>query len=845
MPVAYCLMPIASLLVFSRPMKKLLFALALVMGIFSNAFAQAPSPEQFLGYKPGEKYTPHYKIANYVRAVAAAKPEMVKVEKYGETYEGRELLLVYVSSGDNMRQLENIRTNNLQLVNSGGGNTNTAIVWLSYNVHGNEPSSSEAAMATLYALVDPSNTKAKEWLKNTVVIIDPCINPDGRDRYVNWFNSVSGKEPNADPQTREHIEPWPGGRSNHYNFDLNSDWAWQTQVETQHRIKKYNEWMPHVHVDFHEQYYNDPYYFAPAAEPFHEIITPWQREFQTMIGKNHANYFDKEGWLYFTKERFDLFYPSYGDTYPTYNGAIGMTYEQGGHSAGGLSVATNTGDTLRLTDRVMHHHTTGLSTIETASKNAQRLVSEFKSYFDDSRSGKAGEYKTYILTTNDKSKLLSLTQLLERNGIEYGTTIPAGKGKGFHFFTGKDEDVQLQQHSIAVSVAQPKGALASVLLEPSSKLSDTATYDITAWSLPYAYGVDAFALKEKRTVTPAKLSNDNISTAAAQYGYLIPYTSFAGAKTLAYLLKNGVKVRVADKPFTYRSKNFGRGTMIVLRTSNTGNWQQVVAAAGSKYNIQPEVLETGFVEKGADLGSGDVRFVKAPKVAMITGQQSSSINAGEVWHLFDQGLDYPVSMINAADITRTTLSAYDVIVFPSGFYSSLNDKAFLDRLKEYVRNGGKVVAIANAVNQLAGAEWGLKAKEDKTEDKSEYANLKKYGDRERNELPNSIPGAIYKVELDETHPLAFGYADLYYTLKLDTDVYEFLKDGWNVGVIKKENYVAGFAGSKVKPRLKDGLLFGVQNIGRGSVVYLTDDPLFRMFWENGKLMFANAVFLVQ
>lgn len=823
-------------------MKKILLAFFIAFAQLS--MAQVASPEEFLGYKPGEKFTPYYKIVNYVKAVAAAKPDMVKVEKYGETYEGRELLLVYVSSADNMRQLENIRSNNMQVVNNGNGNISTAIVWLSYNVHGNEPSSSEAAMATLYSLVDADNATTKEWLKNTLVIIDPCMNPDGRDRYVSWFNTTVGDVANADPQSREHVEPWPGGRGNHYNFDLNRDWAWQTQLETQQRIKVYNQWMPHVHVDFHEQYYNDPYYFAPAAEPLHEVITPWQREFQTMIGKNHAGYFDKEGWLYFTKEKFDLFYPSYGDTYPIYNGAIGMTYEQAGHSAGGLAVTTNSGDTLRLIDRVMHHHTTGLSTIETASKHAARLVTEFKKYFDDSRAGKFGEYKTYILTANDKSKLLSVAELLERNGIEYGTAA-GGKAKGFHFFTGKEEDVQLQQHSVIISVEQPKGALASVLLEPSSKLSDTATYDITAWSLPYAYGIDAYSLKEKRNVTAQKLSKDNITVPSAQYGYLIPYTSLSGAKTLAYLLKNGVKVRVAEKPFTYRSKNYDRGTLIVLRTSNTSNWQQVVSTAATKYNVQPEALETGFVEKGADLGSGDVRVVKAPKVAMITGQEASSLNAGEVWHFMDQSLEYPVSLINANNIGGANLSAYDVIIFTAGNYSSLKDKSFTDKLKEYVRNGGKVIAIANAVNQLAGADWGLKVKEDKLEDKpDEYASLRKYANRERDELPNSIPGAIYKVELDETHPLAFGYPNLYYTLKLDTDVYEFLKDGWNVGVIKKENYVAGFAGSKVKPKLKDGLLFGVQNLGRGSVVYFTDDPLFRMFWENGKLMFANSIFLV-
>ncbi|HNJ58212.1 MAG TPA: M14 family zinc carboxypeptidase, partial [Chitinophagaceae bacterium] len=247
-----------------------------------NASAQTvPSPEEFLGYKIGTKYTRHHQIIDYVRAVAIAKKDMVIAEQYGTTNEGRPLMLLYISTPENIQNLENIRKNNLRITGILKDNVkpqiknSPSIIWLSYNVHGNEPSSSEAAMLTLYALVNPANTITKEWLKNTVVIIDPCLNPDGRDRYVNWFNQMVGSNEDADPQSREHSEPWPNGRSNHYNFDLNRDWAWQTQVESQQRIKKYNQWMPQIHVDFHEQYYNNPYYFAPAAEPLHEAITPW------------------------------------------------------------------------------------------------------------------------------------------------------------------------------------------------------------------------------------------------------------------------------------------------------------------------------------------------------------------------------------------------------------------------------------------------------------------------------------------------------------------------------------------------------------------------------------------
>lgn len=829
-------------------MKSLLSILALLVLSVSVTAQNVPSPESYLGYKVGTRYTRHHKIVDYFNTVAKARPDMVKIESYGQTNEGRELMLAFVSSPENIQRLEAIRLNNLRLAGTTKDKAAPilenapAIVWLSYNVHGNEPSSSEAALLMIHALVDPSNSTTKEWLKNTVVVIDPCINPDGRDRYVNWFNSVVGKEMNAEPSSREHAEPWPGGRSNHYNFDLNRDWAWQTQIETQQRLKKYNAWLPQVHVDFHEQGYNEPYYFAPAAEPFHEVITPWQRDFQVLIGRNNASYFDKNGWLFFTKERFDLLYPSYGDTYPVYNGAIGMTYEQGGHSRGGLAVINEDGDTLTLVDRATHHFTTGLSTVETASKHQQKLMSEFKKYFDDSRSGKIGEYKTYVLTSKDQNKLNAVIKLLEQNGIEWGT-VSNKNFTGFNYFTGKQEAFADEGLHIAVSSAQPKAVLAKVLLEPRTVVTDSNTYDITTWSVPYAYGVKGYAVKEK-----LDLSNDWKSTPVTpvngSYGLLIPYTSFNSAKVLAELLKHNVKVRFAEKPFKYGTKNYERGTLIVLRTSNTSvNWAAIANAACIKHNVQADVVETGFMDQGSDMGSPDVKIISsAPKVALLTGEGTSSLGAGEIWHFFDKQLDYPLTLINGGDIARISLKNFTVIIVPDGYIRALSEKATADRLKEFVRSGGKIIALENAVGQMA-AEWGLKQKTDKDDEKGEYLDVKKYGDRERSYLPNSIPGAIYKMDLDNTHPLGFGYPDFYYTLKQDGVLFEFMKGGWNVGVLKKDAYVTGFAGYKVKSKLKDGMLFGVQDMGGGSVVYLTDNPLFRNFWENGKLLFSNAVFL--
>lgn len=830
----------------------------LLFAIFScllfSVQAQLKSPEDFLGYKIGSRYTPHWKIVSYFNHVAANASSMVKLQQYGQTNEGRTLLVTYVSSAENIQRLDAIKTNNLRLANLAKDKAAPieenapALVWMSYNVHGNETSSSEAALMTIWALVDPSNTKTKEWLKNTVVIIDPCINPDGRDRYVNWFNSVVGKNTNPLSISREHREPWPGGRSNHYNFDLNRDWAWQTQVESRQRIKLYNEWMPQIHVDYHEQGMNQPYYFAPAAQPYHDVITQWQRDFQVTIGKNHAKYFDANGWLYFTKEVFDLLYPSYGDTYPTYNGAIGMTYEQGGGGSSGAAVINDEGDTLTLMDRATHHFTTSLSTIEISSLNAGRLVKEFRKYFNDAVSSGVGEYKTYIIKNNakDKERVESLLELLNKNGIQYATG--SGSGKGFSYSNGKEESFSLN-NDIVISALQPRSAMVKALFEPKTKLVDSATYDITAWALPYAYGLEGFASRERISAGGA-VASTKVTNAETTYGYVINWGGLQTVKTVGHLLQKGILLRYADHPFEVNGNKFERGSIIVLKTANKsfGNnlWAEVRKIADAN-NTQLYPVSTGFVDKGFDFGSGNVHPFKAPKVAMFTGEGIGSNAAGEIWHFMEQQIDYPVTLINVNDAARIDWSTIDVMIMPDGNYRFLSEKAATDAFKAWINKGGRVVAIDGAVGALSRAEFGIKLKksdDEKKDDKATYDALRKFEDRERDYIPNMTPGSIFKVEMDNTHPLAYGYPNSYYTLKMDDNVYEFIKDGWNVGVIKKDNQVAGFVGSKLKDKLKDGLIFGVQEMGSGAVTYITDNVMFRNFWENGKLLFCNAIFFV-
>ncbi len=819
-------------------MKKYLLLFCLCLStVVSNA--QIQSPDEFLGYPLGTKFTPHYQVLSYFKAIGAASAS-VKLQSYGKTYEGRELTLAFISDPSNIDRLEQIRLANLALSNADKSvktQQQPVVVWLSYNVHGNEASSTETAMKVLYTLAS-GQENAKTWLKNTVVIMDPCLNPDGRDRYVNFFNSVVGAAPNADPRSREHQEPWPGGRSNHYYFDLNRDWAWQTQVESQQRLKEYRKWLPQVHVDFHEQSYNEPYYFAPAAEPVHQSVTAWQREFQVIVGKNNAKYFDENGWQYFTKERFDLLYPSYGDTYPLYNGAIGMTYEQGGIRAG-LAVVTADQDTLTLRDRISHHFTTSMATLETCSKYAEPLLIEFRKFFEQSLTPKT-VYKTYIVKAENLSRLRKLTDLLDKNGISYAF----GGNKtlsGYSFSNLKQEAFKLERNDLVVNISQKHGVLAHVLFEPQTFVSDSNTYDITAWALPYAYGLSAYALKDAQTGLHSFIEEGRpIQKQFDQpYAWVLSWGSLEDSKFLNLLHQRQIKVRVAEEPFTIQGVDYKAGTLLVYRAENERKFPGFVSIMNklTKDNhIYSTQLSSGFVDKGKDFGSNVYRMLSQPKVGILSGLEVSSLAMGEVWSFFEQELKMPIAIFNTTAVSNLDINNVNTLIVPDGSY---NDK-LSEQLLPWITAGGRLILLEEAISAFVGKkQFSIKVKEDV---KPAAVKTESVLIAEEDNFSNNIPGGIYKVSLNGKSALAYGIGQYYYTLKTDANIYEPLERGGNLGYLKSDSYVAGVVGSKVKQRLSNGLLYGKQSIGKGEVLYLSSNPLFRNFWEVGKQLITNAVY---
>jgi hypothetical protein len=831
----------------------LLFLLALVTHI--SLSAQLRSPDTFLPHALGETFTPHFMLVNYIEHVAA-NSDRVQMMEYGTTNEGRPLLLCFLSTPANLARLDEIRENNLQRIGLAEGKSDPdldrAIVWLSYSVHGNEPAGSESSMEVLYQLADPENGRTSAWLENTIVILDPCVNPDGYDRYTHWFRGVATQQVDPALFSREHREPWPGGRTNHYLFDLNRDWAWQTQVESQARIQVYKQWMPHVHADLHEMGLNSPYFFAPAARPFHEYVQDYQARFQKYMGENHARYFDEKGWLYFTRENYDLLYPSYGDTWPTFNGAIGMTYEQGGSEEAGRAVILENGDTLTLRDRIDHHRTTSLSTVEVASARMRELITSFENFYRANLESPRGNYESYAFRVGGaRGRLKAFLEILEKNGIQYGRADRDEKVTGWSYADGERKPFSIYEGDILVSARQPRGLLTQVLLDPATKLEDSLTYDLTAWALPYAYGLQGVATAENLAPRIKEFEGweDQSTTQDLQeepLAWLVRWESTDHARLLANFLRKGIQVRSAKRGFALERQYFPAGTLVIHQADNkrVKNLNGLMAQWATDHPGAIATAQTGLTERGPDLGSNSFKLIRQPRIGLLSEEGTSANSFGQVWHYLENTLGLPVHILPSRSIGRAPLDKLDILILPEGWYSLGGNAG--EELNEWIREGGKLIAIGYANRSLEGANGMALRASDRIDDGMNGTDAQSGGyiAYNRRSASEDIPGAIFRLEMDYSHPLSYGLPNPYFSLKTSNYSPGFLEEGWNVGTIGEKPQYQGFVGYLAYQQIQNSLVFGVQEKGKGHIVYLIDNPLFRGFWEAGKMLFANALFMV-
>jgi hypothetical protein len=817
--------------------------------LFHFSFAQNKTPEQFLGYQLGTRFTYHHRILDYLRELESHHPNRLKLLQYGTSNEGRPLMVAFIASPENLAQLERIRINHLKSIKmlDGAPDAKTPpIVWLSYNIHGNEAVSANTSMKMVYELLNKDNRITQDILKNTVIILDPCLNPDGYERYTQWYHRVSNAETNVTPFAIEHDEPWPGGRFNHYLFDLNRDWAWQVQKETRARVALYNQWMPHVHADFHETTADRSYYFPPAAKPFHKDITAWQREFNEIVGENCRRYFDKNSWTYFTRYNYDMFYPSYGDTWPTFNGAIGITFEQGGGGKAGIGIERkNEKDTLTLLNRIDHHYATGMATLEAVAQQQERIVKEFVKFHEDAANAPSGSFKTYVVKSKgQEERVRAFTEWLERQHFQYGVAGKSLSVKGTELSGQVEQSVRIDPNDLLISAYQPKSNLIRILFESKPVLEDSLTYDITSWGVSYLFGLKTFGLKEKLIpVAPSVKPNENSVPAVTPYAYLAHWSDVEDAVFLSGLLKRNILVRTSNVPFEINKTSFAAGTLIITKKGNNArDFDQFVTTLANKHHVKLTPVSTGFVSMGADFGSDYVPILKTPKVVTITGDGITATALGAVWHFFEQQIGYPMTLVDARKLAELPWNEIDVLILPDGKYTEIITERVMDQLQEWIRNGGKLIAMENATSVFVNKPGFSLLKKSHERNRENSDPLKKFGDKERAETSESLPGSMFGITLDTTHPLAFGCNKDYFTLVRNAYDMGFLKDGWNVGYVRESGYKAGFVGSKLIDKLKNTLIMGVQDIGKGHVVYLLDDPLFRGMLYDGQILFSNAVF---
>jgi hypothetical protein len=692
--------------------------------------SKIPTFHQVLGYDPGEKVTSHAGIVRYMDTLAAASGGRMKVFDYGSSWEGRKLIYAAVASEANMRKLDQIRADAQRLADPRKTNeaeakrlisTLPAVIWLSYGVHGNEISSPEAGLLTAYHLLAARGDKlVDEILSKVVVLIDPTQNPDGRDRFVNYFEAARGLEPDASPVAAEHQEPWPGGRSNHYLFDLNRDWIALTQPEILDQVKVLREWLPLVYVDLHEMGADSTYFFSPESDPYNPHLTADQRESLKLFGKNNSRWFDKNGFDYFTRENFDAFYPGYGASWPCYYGAIAMTYEQA--SVRGLVVRRSDDTLLTYRDTVRHHFTASISTLETAAVNREKLLNDFYKYRATAiEEGTKEPVKEYILPRGlDQGATDKLAGILVEHGIEVKrATAPFRSG-----------DREFPAGTYVVPMAQPLKRLIRTLLDPQVSMDDkflsaeetrrklrqrSEIYDVTAWSLPLLFNVELVASNSVAagSFEPAKavlIQPGELHGSKAALAYLVPWGSQSAGRLLTAALRQDLKVFSSDKPFEQAGVKFPAGSLIIKVAGNPPDLADRMARLARESGTDVWATDSGWVDEGVNFGSRYVVPLRRPAIAMAWDTPASSGSAGATRFVLERQYGYPVTAVRLAALNASELARFQVLILPEGgAYAQVLGEPGIQRLKEWVQAGGTIVGLGSAVNFLSDARVGLLA----------------------------------------------------------------------------------------------------------------------------------------
>ena len=829
-----------------------------------------PTLTATVGHAPATRITSPDQAYAYLKALADAAPDRARLVQYAVSWEGRPLYYLVLSAPANMARIDAIQSDMATIAAGRPGNGMALpVTWLAYGVHGNEISSTDAALMTAYHLLaaqgDPRTAKI---MAETIVVIDPMQNPDGRARFVNNFLASTGITPAADRQAAEHDEPWPSGRVNHYMFDLNRDWFTLSQPETRGKVAAIRQWNPVVVVDLHEMGGDESYFFSPAAQPFNPNLSAAQIRAYELIGRYNAAAFDARGEPYFTREVYDLFYPGYGDTWNAHQGAIGSTYEQA--SARGLVFARRDGTELTYADGVRNHFTTSIATAAAVADNPVRFLSDFAAYRSGNASGAAGR-GAYVI---DLGKRRWNAERLGRRLAEQGITVLRRDGAAS--VCGKSYPAGY----LAVPQAQPAARLVRSLLDRDTPLPPDflaeqerrrsqdlphELYDVTAWSVGPMAGVDVALCNAAAGGEP--MSAD-APIAAKQDGegafaIAVPWTDSGQARLVALALREGIEGRVTDKAFTTAGRTFPRGTVVFAAGANTPENMTRLAAIAADLGAQTVALDSGWVDSGPNLGSEHFVRLTVPKVAIAWDDGVSQLSAGALRYVLEQRLGLPVVPIRTSRLARADLSDYDVVLVPEGDPASVLGAAGGRAIAEFVRKGGVLVAIGESIETFSSGDTPLLAVKreaalgrepaGESDDKAslaeavEIASDAEYREviKDQQALPDTLPGALLNAVADPDHFLSAGYDDGAVVLATGTQIFSPLGRDDGINVLRfaaSGNLIAsGYVWEENRKQLAYKPYLMAQPQGRGLVIGFAHDPSTRAYLEGLDLMIANAV----
>ena len=795
------------------------------------------SPEEFLGYEIGFQHTRHDQIVSYLTYLSSVS-DKADLINYGKTHEGRNLVILTISSKNNLNRLGEIQKEHLK--NTIPGVTVTSnedlpiIINLGYGVHGNEPSSSEAALLTAYTLVSSKSKKIEKFRQNSVVFIDPTINPDGRDRHTQWANQNKSINLVADEYDSEHNEAWPKGRTNHYWFDLNRDWLLAVNPESRGKLKWFHTWYPNVVTDFHEMGTNSNYFFEPMKT--NASVSPLiPAENYNVLSPKFAEYYvkalDSIGSFYYTKESFDETYPGYGSSYPDVQGGLAILFEQA--SSRGHLQETNYG-TISFGFTIRNQYLSSLATVEAAVDNKKMLRDYQKRFFDSSLK----EFK------DEKVKAYEFGDLYDQNRTKaFIDKLLIHKVK---VYKSKDKYV--------VPVNQRQSRMVKNFFETYDKYVDSVFYDASAWSMSNFYNMKSKKLKSFTAESEVLSTKDlvkNVKVNKSNYSYVLDWDDYNSVATLNYLQKNNLITYSAFKPFSVKVnetksiKNFNYGSILIpvsKQKISSEELYEIIKTAQEKFNVPIFNSESGFSIKGIDLGSNNFRINKPVKVALVVGEGVNSYEAGEVWHLLDTRIGMPLSKIRLNQFSRVSLDKYTTMIMVSGSYNQLN-KNDIEKINDWVEKGNTLITIAKgsswAINKKLVKESLLEPTKDSIFSRKNYVNAAENIGRER------IGGAILSVDLDLTHPLAFGYRDSSIPVYKNNNVFiNKTKDHYSsVGVYSKDPHIDGYISEKnIKNNFKNTASLIVSKLGSGRVIIFADNPNFRGSWYGTNKLFLNAIF---